>query len=65
MQDKATFAVNSGAIDSKWQRSHAPVTGMRRPRGLVQRILRGKGFGAVFQMHFERRGFILNKVRFL
>jgi len=28
MQDKATFAVNSGAIDSKWQRSHAPVTGM-------------------------------------
>ena len=40
MQDKATFAVNSGAIDSKWQRSHAPVTGMRRPRGLVQRIPR-------------------------
>ena len=40
MWDKATFAVNSGAIDSKWQRSHAPVTGMRRPRGLVQRIPR-------------------------
>ena len=40
MQDKTTFAVNGGAIDSKWQRSHASVTEMRRPQGLVQRIPR-------------------------
>lgn len=38
MQDKAASVVNSTTIDDRCQRRHAPVSGMRRPRGVVQRI---------------------------